>query len=98
MERLKTIPVRIGKDLVIGGGAPLVVQTMCNTHTSDVEATVAQCLQLAAAGAMMIRLTVPGQQDVPSGRFIPACVRKVARFPWWRTFTFLPTPPSPAHP
>ncbi|MDD7072518.1 MAG: hypothetical protein PUI97_06505, partial [bacterium] len=32
--------------LIIGGGAPLVVQTMCNTHTQDVEASVAQCLQL----------------------------------------------------
>ena len=76
MERLKTIPVRIGNDLVIGGGAPLVVQTMCNTHTSDVEATVAQCLQLAAAGAMMIRLTVPGQQDVPALREIHSRLRK----------------------
>ena len=66
MERLKTIKVKVGDGLEIGGGAPLVVQTMCNTHTSDVEATVAQCLRLAAAGAMMIRVTVPGLQDVPA--------------------------------
>ena len=65
MERLKTIPVKIGKDLIIGGDAPIVVQTMCNTHTSDVDATVAQCLELAAAGAQMIRITVPGMQDIP---------------------------------
>lgn len=39
---------------------------MCNTHTSDVEATVAQCLELAGAGAQMIRITVPGMQDVPA--------------------------------
>lgn len=38
---------------------------MCNTHTSDVAATVAQCRRLAAAGAQMIRITVPGMQDVP---------------------------------
>ena len=50
--------------LVIGGGAPLVVQTMCNTHTQDVEASVAQCLQLAAAGAQMIRLTTQGLKEV----------------------------------
>lgn len=50
--------------LTIGGGAPLVVQTMCNTHTQDVEASVAQCLQLAAAGAQMIRLTTQGLKEV----------------------------------
>ena len=66
MERLKTIEVKVGDRLVIGGGAPIVVQTMCNTHTSDVDASVAQCLELAAAGAQMIRLTVPGLQDVPA--------------------------------
>lgn len=65
MDRLRTIPVRIGKDLIIGGDAPIVVQTMCNTHTSDVDATVAQCLELAAAGAQLIRITVPGMQDIP---------------------------------
>lgn len=65
MERLKTLPVKVGNKLVIGGGNPVVVQTMCNTHTSDVEATVAQCLELAAAGAQMVRITVPGMQDVP---------------------------------
>lgn len=65
MERLKTIPVKIGDKLVMGGGAPVVVQTMCTTHTSDVEATVAQCLELAAAGAEMVRITVPGRQDIP---------------------------------
>lgn len=65
MERLKTLPVQIGNGLVIGGGQPIVIQTMCNTHTDDVEATVAQCLELAAAGAQMVRITVPGLADVP---------------------------------
>ena len=60
----RTIPVRVGDSLVIGGGNPIVVQTMCNTHTNDVGATVAQCRRLAAAGAQMIRITVPGQQDI----------------------------------
>ena len=41
-----------------------MVQTMCNTHTQDVEASVAQCLQLAAAGAQMIRLTTQGLKEV----------------------------------
>ena len=62
---MEKITVRIGKDLAMGPGLPIVVQTMCNTHTSDVDATVAQCERLAAAGAEMIRITVPGLQDVP---------------------------------
>jgi (E)-4-hydroxy-3-methylbut-2-enyl-diphosphate synthase len=37
---------------------------MCNTHTSDIEATVAQCRRLAAAGAQLIRITVPAMADV----------------------------------
>ena len=65
MARIETLPVRVGPSLVIGAGHPIVVQTMCNTHTSDVDATVAQCLELSAAGAQMIRITVPGMQDVP---------------------------------
>ncbi len=75
MERLRTIPVRIGKDLIIGGDAPIVVQTMCNTHTSDVDATVAQCLELVAAGAQLIRITVPGMQDIPQLKAIKERLR-----------------------
>lgn len=70
MARLQTIPVQIGNKLTIGGGSPLVIQTMCNTHTSDVEATVNQCLDLASKGAQMIRITVPGMQDVEAVREI----------------------------
>ena len=72
MARIETLPVRIGEDLIIGGGHPIVVQTMCNTHTSDVTATVAQTLELAAAGAQLVRITVPGLQDVP-------CVAEIKR-------------------
>ena len=65
MARIETLPVRVGDSLVIGAGHPIVVQTMCNTHTSDVAAAVAQTLELVAAGAQMVRITVPGRQDVP---------------------------------
>lgn len=65
MERLRTLKVKIGNNLYIGGDAPIAIQTMCNTHTNDVEATLAQCLELAAAGSELIRITVPGMQDVP---------------------------------
>lgn len=76
MERMKTLAVKVGDSLQIGGGAPIVVQTMCNTHTSDVEATVAQCLECAAAGAQMVRITVPGLQDVEAVREIHSRLRE----------------------
>lgn len=43
-----------------------MVQTMCNTHTSDVEASFRQCVELAQAGAQMIRLSVPSVAQVDS--------------------------------
>ena len=55
--------VKIG-GITIGGGNPIVVQTMCNTHTCDVEASLEQCRKLYEAGAEMIRLTVPGLKDI----------------------------------
>ena len=55
MERLKTLKIKVGDSLTIGGGSPIVVQTMCNTHTSDVEATVAQCLEMTADDRKVIR-------------------------------------------
>ena len=67
---MQTLPVSIGRNLVIGGGHPLAVQTMCNTHTSDVEATLAQCRRMAAAGVDVIRITVPSQKEVPAIRDI----------------------------
>ncbi len=63
-EAMKTRTVRVGDSLLIGSGHPIVVQTMCNTHTADIEATVAQCRRLAAAGAQLIRITVPAMSDV----------------------------------
>ena len=71
---IETRIVKVG-DVLIGGNNPIVVQTMCNTHTYDVEATVAQCLRLAAAGARLVRITVPGLQDVPHMREIKARLR-----------------------
>ena len=60
---MKTLEVKVG-NIVIGGDNPIVVQTMCNTHTSDVEASVAQCVRLHEAGAQLIRLTVPSPAQV----------------------------------
>ena len=63
---MKTEAVKIGNNLIIGGESPIVVQTMCNTHTSDVDASVKQCVRLYEAGAQMIRLTVPSMAQVDS--------------------------------
>lgn len=57
MIRKETIAVQAGQ-ICIGGGAPIVVQTMTNTDTADSAATAAQCIALAEAGAEMVRVTV----------------------------------------
>ena len=57
ISRHRTVQVRIGK-VAVGGGAPVVVQSMTNTDTADVEATVAQVRALARAGSELVRLTV----------------------------------------
>ncbi len=57
VNRHSTIAVRVGSVLV-GGNAPVVVQSMTNTDTADVGATTEQVLQLAQAGSELVRLTV----------------------------------------
>lgn len=71
---MKTMEVKVG-NVIIGGDNPIVVQTMCNTHTSDVEASVAQCIRLAKAGAQMIRLTVPSLAQIEDLRAIRTRLR-----------------------
>ena len=58
MFRDQTKVIRIG-DRVIGGGNPILIQSMTNTKTEDVEATVAQILRLEEAGCEIVRCTVP---------------------------------------
>lgn len=60
-ERHKTRTVRIG-DVAIGGDNPIRIQSMCNTKTENVEATVAQIRALAAAGCEIIRVAVPNEE------------------------------------
>lgn len=61
VRRRSTRAVRAG-DVVIGGGAPVSVQTMTKTDTRDVWATVDQIRELAVAGADLVRLAVPDQE------------------------------------
>ena len=55
--RHKTVGVKVGK-VHVGGGAPVVVQSMTNTDTADVAATTKQCIELAQAGSELVRVTV----------------------------------------
>jgi (E)-4-hydroxy-3-methylbut-2-enyl-diphosphate synthase len=56
-ERHKSIAVNVG-GVTVGGGAPIVVQSMTNTDTADVEATTRQVAALARAGSELVRITV----------------------------------------
>ena len=56
-QRHRTVGVHVGS-VVVGGGAPIVVQSMTNTDTADVDATVAQVAALARAGSEIVRITV----------------------------------------
>ena len=57
IKRHHTVPVRVA-NVVIGGKAPVVVQSMTNTETENVEETVQQILALASAGSELVRITV----------------------------------------
>ena len=62
VRREKTRSVRVGK-ITIGGNDHVVIQSMCNTKTRDVEATVAQIRELAAAGCELVRLAIFDMRD-----------------------------------
>ncbi len=57
IRRSSTLPVLVG-GVKVGGGAPIVVQSMANTDTADARGTFEQCLALAEAGSEMVRVTV----------------------------------------
>ncbi|HKM12328.1 MAG: (E)-4-hydroxy-3-methylbut-2-enyl-diphosphate synthase [Bacteroidales bacterium] len=71
---MKKVAFEIG-GVRIGGGAPVSVQTMCNTDTRDIAASVTQCREMAAAGADIIRLTTQGLREVEALRRIKAQLR-----------------------
>src|SRR5215510_3084133 len=57
LPRRHSVPVRIGS-VTVGGSAPIVVQSMTNTDTADIESTVQQIRALARAGSELVRITV----------------------------------------
>src|ERR1700728_1426179 len=56
-DRHQTVAVQVG-NVTVGGGAPVVVQSMTNTDTADVDGTVRQVAALARAGSEIVRITV----------------------------------------
>ncbi|MCD8097733.1 MAG: flavodoxin-dependent (E)-4-hydroxy-3-methylbut-2-enyl-diphosphate synthase [Lachnospiraceae bacterium] len=74
MHREHTRTVQIG-DRVIGEGHPILIQSMTNTRTEDVEATVSQIRQLTAAGCEIIRCTVPTPE---ASKALPEIKKQIA--------------------
>jgi len=70
MARHKTIPVQVGP-VTIGGGAPVVVQSMTDTDTADVDKTVEQIRLLAQAGSEIVRVTV--NTEAAAAAIAPIC-------------------------
>jgi (E)-4-hydroxy-3-methylbut-2-enyl-diphosphate synthase len=71
-ERRKSRQIMVGS-VPVGGGAPVSVQSMTTTLTSDVNATLQQIAELTAAGCQIVRVAVPSQDDVEA---LPAIARK----------------------
>ncbi|MCC8164170.1 MAG: flavodoxin-dependent (E)-4-hydroxy-3-methylbut-2-enyl-diphosphate synthase [Lachnospiraceae bacterium] len=74
MHREHTRTVQIG-DRLIGGGNPILIQSMTNTRTEDVEETVRQIRQLTAAGCEIIRCTVPTPE---AAKALPEIKKQIA--------------------
>lgn len=72
--RERTRPVRIG-NVTIGGGSPVAVQSMTNTDTRDIEATIAQIHRLEAAGCEIVRAAVPDEESARAFRKIKVGIR-----------------------
>lgn len=69
IARKKTVGVKVG-NIQIGGGAPIVIQSMTNTDTADVESTVQQIYELARAGSELVRVTVNNEASAEAVPYI----------------------------
>ena len=71
IKRRKSRQIHVG-NVPIGGDAPIAVQSMTNTETCDVEATVAQIQSIEAAGADLVRVSVPSMEAAEAFKAIRA--------------------------
>ncbi|HQR25294.1 MAG TPA: flavodoxin-dependent (E)-4-hydroxy-3-methylbut-2-enyl-diphosphate synthase, partial [Steroidobacteraceae bacterium] len=76
VRRRRSVPVHVGR-VTIGGDHPIVVQSMTNTDTADVEATALQVRALAAAGSELVRVTVNTEEAAAAVPAIAARVREL---------------------
>ena len=73
-KRRKTRQIMVG-DVAIGGGAPISVQSMTNTETTDVKATVEQIYRLEKAGVDIVRVSVPTMDAADAFKSIRAQIK-----------------------
>ena len=73
--RHRTVPVNVG-GVLVGGGAPIVVQSMTNTDTADIDQTVAQVAALHHAGSEIVRITVDRDESAAA---VPRIHERLAR-------------------
>src|SRR6516225_71776 len=73
--RHQTTQVKVG-NVAVGGGAPIVVQSMTNTDTADVQSTVEQVAALSRAGSEMVRITVDREEAAAAVPHIRDGLRK----------------------
>src|SRR5688572_32677575 len=71
--RHRTVAVQVGR-VQVGGGAPIVVQSMTQTDTADAAATARQAVELAAAGSELVRITVNVEE---AARAVPEIKRRM---------------------
>ncbi len=74
--RRKTVGVNVGH-IKVGGGAPIVVQSMTNTDTADAKGTARQCFELAKAGSELVRITVDREESAAAVPAIRAALDKM---------------------
>src|SRR5512138_1562954 len=73
ISRRKSVGVDVG-GIMVGGGAPVVVQSMTNTNSEDIESTARQIAALADAGSELVRITVNTPE---AAKAVPAIIKKV---------------------
>jgi (E)-4-hydroxy-3-methylbut-2-enyl-diphosphate synthase len=71
-DRRRSRQIRVG-DVLVGGGAPVSVQSMTTTPTANIDATLQQIAELTATGCQIVRVAVPSQDDADA---LPAIARK----------------------
>ena len=78
IQRRQTVSVNVG-GVLVGSSAPVVVQSMTNTDTADIESTVQQITALARAGSEMVRITVNNDD---AAKAVPYIVDQIAAKGW----------------